>query len=319
MIESAYEKHLKESNSQKNNFASTNSLKLDLRSGILLLVFASTVSLCLYYYFRIFFIDDYMPSRSDPIGYWTDARAFFQHGQIISPFISDENISKIGAVSVHGPMYLIFYGVLSKIFGSCKFTILFVNFALFVSLIAIVLKSSFLNFKSKLLLLIIQFSYFITWFSMFGFTPEFLHIFFANIIGLQLVACFKDTNEFKFKNLIKKGEDKESTTIFTKDFYLLVLSIVIAACFRYSWVLSIVGILPLARHRQQLFKLIFLCITVIGLGFIYKELFHSEWHGLVMTKAKALVANGDTIGALKLIFLNIKTNLELFFYRYFYS
>jgi len=246
-----------------------------------------------------------MPSRSDPIGYYLDIKSFFENSSIHAGIIMDEDISKVGGVGVHGPGYAIFYGTLAKIFGFHHKLMIWVN--LFLLVFTFVFLWFHRTFKRKdfLLLVTIQLSYFITLWSCFSFTPELIHIFFANLIAIQLINISKSF----YSNKINLN----------KQIYFFVFLILLASFFRYSWVLAIVGILPFSGNKKSFFKNVLICFSVMALGFLYLKLFHSNYYGAVVSKCTELIQSNNFDDCGSLIFQNIIFNLQMFFYKYYYS
>ena len=83
-----------------------------------------------------------MPSRADPIWYYLDTKAFFENSSILSPYIQDESVSKIGEAGAHGPGYAIFYGLIAKVFGFNDQLILWVNFFLLGTIVFLIMRSN---------------------------------------------------------------------------------------------------------------------------------------------------------------------------------
>lgn len=244
-----------------------------------------------------------MPSRADPIWYYLDAKAFFENSTILSPYIQDESVSKIGGVGAHGPGYAIFYGLIAKIFGFNDQLIIWVNLFLIASLILLLMNSKYLERSLKFILITIQLSYFSTLWNSFAFTPEIIHIFLANILGLQMIA-FAQIKDEKQVN---------------KRIFLFIGIIVLASFFRYSWVLSMVGILAFARKRNDFLKFSLLIFFSLALGYIYLKLFHATYYGLVLGNCSDFLKQGQVFSCLNIIYKNVEMNIPMFFYKYYYA
>ena len=263
------------------------------------------VGFYLYHFFRVFSIDEYMPSRADPIWYYLDTKAFFENSSILSPYIQDESVSRIGEAGAHGPGYAIFYGLIAKVFGFNDKLILWVNFFLLSTLVFLIIRSTRFDKWSKYLLITIQLSYFTTLWNCFAFTPEIIHIFLANIIAFYFIEISKESEEGK--------------EISKKNFFLLGLFIVLAGFFRYSWVLSIFGIFAFTKKKNDLWLLSPFCIFILGLGLIYLKLFHATYYGLVLGNCSEFIKQGNLPACINSVYNNVAMNFPMFFYKYYYS
>jgi hypothetical protein len=263
------------------------------------------IGLYLYHFSRVFFIDEYMPSRADPIWYYLDTKAFFENSSILSPYIQDESVSKIGEAGAHGPGYAIFYGLIAKVFGFNDQLILWVNFFLLGTLVFLILRFNRFDKLSKYILITIQLSYFTTLWNCFAFTPEIIHIFLANIIAFHLIEISKGLEETK--------------VVSKKDFFLLGLIIVLAGFFRYSWVLSILGIFAFTKKKNDFWYFTSICIFILGLGMIYLKLFHATYYGLVLGNCSEFIKQGNLPACVNSVYNNVAMNMPMFFYKYYYS
>jgi hypothetical protein len=263
------------------------------------------VILYLFYFFKALILEDFMPSRSDPIGYYLDIKSFFENSSIHAGIIMDEDVSKVGGVGVHGPGYPIFYGTLAKIFGFHHKLMIWVNLFLLVFTFVFLWFSKKLNKKDYFLLVTIQLAYFITLWSCFSYTPELLHTVFANLTAIQLI------------NIAKSFETNK--TDLNKQIYFFVCLILLASFFRYSWVLAIVGILPFSKNKKTFFKNLVICSLVMGFGLLYLKLFHSPYYGAVLSKCSALIKANNLYACGSLINQNIFFNLQMFFYKFYFS
>lgn len=259
----------------------------------------------IFYFYKALVIGPYLPSRADPIAYYLDIKGFYETGSIVSPYIIDEGVSKIAEVGFHGPGYTIFYGILAKIFGFHQHLMLYINILLMAGIIYAILRTKFLSQTNKYALLTIELAYFTTLWNNFAFTPEFFHIFFGNFIALQMVKLFSNN----------PAEDKERN----KEIWILIAWILIAASFRYSWVMASVALIPLARTKKEFFKFTAISAVILIAGVIYLKLLHAPYYGLVLSNASEALAGGNPVEAFMIIYRNVAFNIPMFFYKYFYS
>ncbi len=275
------------------------SKKINIALGVFALVLAG---LYLAHYLQIFFSGEYLATRSDEMVYVMQARAFAENN-LLQAMVYDENLAKVFGADVHGPMYPVIYGLLFKIFGFQPLVFIYLNFFLVFASIVLIFKSKLLDLQAKFGIIVTEFSFFLVFWNAFNYTPEVIHIFFANLIALKLIEIYRNPDE---KTVNKR----------TLEFLLL---IVLASAFRYSWSLSALGLVFLATNKKEFLKLFAWSFAVVALGFLYNKLCHAEFFGLVMTKIPEALHNGDVQGALTLLTDNISNNLQLYFYKFYFD
>ncbi|MCE2928193.1 MAG: hypothetical protein LW817_01005 [Candidatus Caenarcaniphilales bacterium] len=251
-------------------------------------------------YIQTIFVLDYMPHRSDPITYFLDYKAYWETGKFYSPFIMDENISKAFIeVGLHGPMYEFFYGTICQIFGYHDKMILIVNLFVFIAVITLTYMNKGLNLLSKNLLVIFNLTYFIHLWSSFNFTPEYLHVFFAHMIGFALIKI--------------KSENRSKNVLY------MAMWILIAATFRYSWVLASFSLLAFVENKKDFYKTILIVSAITFFGFAYLKLLHADYFHQVIGPMVIEFKQGDIGAGLQIVLDNLSATIPMFFFTYFYS
>lgn len=293
-----------------NIYSKDNSVSSVIQYTLYGLVFA-LATVFLSYIFKTYSLQDFLPSRSDMVGYFLEAKGFAETGRVGSFVMMNENTSKILGTGPHGPFYAILHGTFAKLFGLKGINFVTMHLLFLAGYLAYVLRFKEFDLRQKLILTLLQFGYFTTIFFVFSFNQETIHIFFTAIVS------------FKFIELFNKHKDSDG--IIWKDVIIFLSILFGCTLFRFGWALWSLGILALAKKRKDIIPLFITAASVAVMGHLYRMLFHSpDDYGLVKL-ATDMILNGEILKAISSIWDNVLYNINAYFvsvYRvhyYYYS
>jgi hypothetical protein len=201
----------------------------------------------------------YHLAQEDESIYYNSARSFAETGSVRATNCNNEGVSRIAQCNWYGPMYNIFYGSIAKIFGVHNYNFLITNLILFLVVIVLIMRSSFIT-EIKLLLTASLLALYPAIGYIFTFFPETLELLFAVILTLQLKKIF----------------DRPDNNQHISQYILLVMFF---ALFRVTTVFWVFGLLALSKSPTDFTKKLTIGLACFILIYIYIYFFNAPFFG----------------------------------------
>jgi len=241
----------------------------------------------------------YMPAWTDEHGYVLDARSFASSGSLHAARIKEERVGRLGAAGPHGPGYAALQGGVARLAGDPVETSLWPNVVALGVALALVLVfplplAQRLAIVVLLLLNFVVLLYALTW------MVETYQVPFAVLATLLLVSLHRVARARKrvgFRALLG----------------VFVTVVLVLSVFRVSYALWVLGLLPLARDRRELGRLLVLATVVVGVAVAASALVTASYPYWPASRAAELLAQGRAADGLALLWQNLLENTTRYF------
>ncbi len=241
----------------------------------------------------------YMPAWTDEYGYVLDARSFAANGTLHAARVKEERVARLGEAGTHGPAYIVLQGTIARLAGDPVETSLWPNLVALLVAFALVLvfPIPLAQRLAIVVLLLLHFAvllYALTW------MVESYQVTFAVAATLLLVSLYRTD----------RARDPGRFRTRLAAFVLLLLAL---SLFRVTYALWAVGLVPLARDRRELVRLLVLAAAVVGVAVVVTGLVSAPNPHWPLSRATRALAAGRLAEPLALLAGNLATNVQRYF------
>ena len=249
----------------------------------------------LYHYVRLLqsVSEKYYPVWGDEFFYFVNVKSFVANNTLKAALTYSGEGSPIFGADAHGFGYPLFHGIIANIFGWSNLNFIYSNFIMV--LIAVILitcmKSLRIDQKVWSSCIILMFPLL----PLYGFTymQESIQIFIAIVLSVLFYSIYK----------------KEDNAIYIK---LFVITIFLSGIFRSLWLFWLIGLIPLAKTKDESKKYWLLFIVGVVCSFVFTKLFNESLPNY-FSSVLDLLKSGDIGGAIASLFNHFFKNLNLYF------
>ena len=214
---------------------------------------------CLYYYVNqiTHLSTNHLPVWSDEFMYYMNAYAYHITHKIPAALTFSGNGSEFLQSDAHGFMYSFFHGSIANLFGWHNLNMVYTNMALIILAITAFTMIKGLTLQNKILGSLFIVAYPFTVLYSFTYMQEILQLFWGVTAGIALYKAYTSV-ETKAK--------RNYSLLYT-------FIIVFAALFRPTWLLWLIGLIPLATTKKSyaLYSLLF--VSGVAVCFVYAKYF----------------------------------------------
>lgn len=238
----------------------------------------------------------YMPAWTDEYGYVLDARSFAANGTVHAARVKEESVARFGEAGTHGPGYIVLQGTIARLAGDPVETSLWPNLVALLVAFALVLvfPVPLAQRLAIVVLLLLHFAvllYALTW------MVETYQVLFAVAATLLLVSLYRTD----------RARDPGR---FRRRLAAFVLVLLVLSLFRVTYALWALGLVPLARDRRELARLVLLAAAVVGVAVVATGLVSAPNPHWPLSRATRALAEGRLAEPLALLARNLGTNLR---------
>jgi hypothetical protein len=227
-----------------------NSNIIDAKLGIYLIFFSILVVYC---HLLISVKANYLPVWSDEFFYYINAKSFYLNSTLKAALTFNGQGATLGGGDAHGLVYPLLHGSIAKLWGWNNINIIYTNFFLVLAAISIITTQNFLTRQQKIL--------WVTAFLLFPFLSLYIITYMQEVIQV-FFAVVASILIYKLYNTEKN----------TKYLIFFVAFLLLAGFFRPIWPFWLIGLIPLAKTRNQFFIYFLIFIVSSLAGFLINSL-----------------------------------------------
>jgi hypothetical protein len=237
----------------------------------------------------------YMPATSDEYAYYNNARFFIENHSLDAAYLVEENVSRIGGFDAHGVAYTIFTGLIARVVGMRPLNMIITNLVFLGLTLLLILRARFdRDQKTSIASILLLYAVVPVW--LFTYFPETMMAFFGVSAGLLLLEAYRSESRAR------------------RNWYALGFAgiVALAGAFRPSWLVCMVGLVPLARNRREAAVFGLVVILSAAVSLVYLTLCFAPYpYGFLHEVTTALKA-GDIVGLASLFAGNFLANVGYF-------
>ena len=237
----------------------------------------------------------YMPTMSDEYAYYNNARFFIENHRLDAAYLVEENVSRIGGFDAHGVAYTIFTGLIARVVGMRPLSMIITNLVFLGLALLLILRGRFdRGQKASISSILLLYAVVPVW--LFTYYPETMMAFFGVAAGLSLSEAYRSQTVAR-RNWVRPG------------FAGIVL---LAGAFRPSWLLCMVGLVPLARSRREATVFLLVVVVSAAASLVYLAMCFAPYPYGFLNEATAALRAGDMAGVVSLAAGNFLANIGHF-------
>ena len=257
---------------------------------------------CLLFFSAGFFYSVYdgkfLWCQIDETAFYCSAKSFIENNSVAAPYVVHETEAKIFGSGAYGFCYTLFYGGLSKLFGFSSPLFVSVNIIL-VGLCLLIIWNLNLNRNQKLWISCLFLMFHVVARFTFSFFSEVLNIFFGMVLSACLIKVYETDST----------PEKQSRIVWWYVFLILFFSM-----FRLIWCFWIIGLLPFARSRKDLFNYLIVMTGVVAFAFFFMKYFCAPMN-ISADKVLGNVYSFSILGFVSDFLKSIGDNFYVYFIR----
>jgi hypothetical protein len=235
----------------------------------------------------------YHPVWSDELFYYLNTYSFFQSNSLQAALTFKGSGSILFGADAHGFAYPLLNGLFSKAVGWYNLNFILLNF-IFIAIVILIIcfiKSITVNQKLNTIAFVLLFPFLPLY--AFTYMQEVIHI----LIAVSLSVLFY--------NISKKGLTNDR-------FIFIVLIVLLAGIFRSLWLFWLIGLIPFAKSKQQLYFFVFLFIFVGISSLVYNKYLMEPVPNYFLSIIE-LLNRGELLAMIKSLLIHFIQNIKLYF------
>jgi hypothetical protein len=235
----------------------------------------------------------YHPVWSDELFYYLNTYSFFQCNSLQAAFTFKGTGSILFGADAHGFTYPLLNGLFSKAVGWSNLNFILLNFIFLATIILIIclIKSITVNQKLNTIAFVL----------LFPFLPLYAFTYMQEVIHLLVAVSLS----VLFYNISKKGLTNASIIY-------IVLIVLLAGIFRSLWLFWLIGLIPFAKSKQQLYFFLFLFIFVGISSLVYNKYLLEPVPNYFLSIID-LLNRGELLALVKSLLIHFIQNIKLYF------
>jgi hypothetical protein len=240
----------------------------------------------------------YMPAWSDEYAYYNNARSFIENHRLDAAYLLEENVARIGGFDAHGVAYTILNGLIARVSGMRPLSMIITNLVFLGLTLLLILHARFdRDQKTSIVSILLLYAVVPVW--LFTYYPETMMAFFGVAAGLLLFEAYRSQSRAR------------------RDLYALGFAgiVALAGAFRPSWLVCMVGLVPLARNRREAAVLVLIVAASAAVALVYLTTCFAPYPYGFLRDATAALQARDIAGFASLVAGNFLTNIGYFLFK----
>jgi hypothetical protein len=240
----------------------------------------------------------YMPAWSDEYAYYNNARFFVENHRLDAAYLLEENVARIGGFDAHGVAYTILNGSIARMVGMRPLNMIITNLVFLGLTLLLILRARFGRAqKTSIVSILLLYAVVPVW--LFTYYPETMMAFFGVAAGLLLFEACRSQSRAR------------------RNWYALGFAgiVALAGAFRPSWLVCMVGLVPLARNRREAIAFGLIVAASAAAALVYLTMCFAPYpYGFLRDVAVALQAR-NIVSFASLVAGNFLTNVGYFLFK----